>query len=534
MLGVLLTCANRKKSKKPETIRTLRELWQCSVQTYNNNRLIVTHEVEYTFSQCAQVVEKISARLNSSCKKGDCLCVYSTLHLESILTFWACMSAGIIFVPLDPNGAVPSTARILDQVAVKLLFCDYEHHCAINNQFNVPQIVFDEEQEHQLLSRADQHFSAWLEDVSSETVSEPKVSPDTTAVILFTSGTNNVPKGVMLSQNALCESGRLFANSYSWKHPDLLFCPGEMHTMSGLRNPCITSLHSGSAFLLTSRAARSDVFSIIANINNYECTYLNAAPILIRQLLQFSDRIPHHILQNLKAILTTGSNVTEDLVREFFRIYGVPIFNYYGLTETCGFCVAVLPELFENSPGSIGLPIGCQIEIVDENDIIVKPGQVGELKICSPNLMQGYYKTRQLTSKVLKNGWFYTGDLARQREDGMLELVGRKSDIIKNAYTELIHPAEIETVLERHPKVAEAGVCGFYSSLGDERLVAFIVTHATQHTRSSLFEELKKLVYEDLSPHKVPSLFYFRESLPYNTNGKLIRSELVKGMQICK
>ncbi|MGG4472034.1 class I adenylate-forming enzyme family protein, partial [Heyndrickxia faecalis] len=176
-------------------------------------------------------------------------------------------------------------------------------------------------------------------------------------------------------------------------------------------------------------------------------------------------------------------------------------------------------------PGSVGVPIpGVEIKIVDPNDLEVPAGEVGELVVRGDNITPGYYQNREETARVLKNGWLYTGDLAKVDEDGYLYIVDRKKDlIIRGGFN--IYPRDIEELLARHPAVLETAVIGVPDERMGEEVLAFIVKKPGDETSA---QDLAAYCLKHLAKNKVPKKFVFLDDLPRNGVGKILKTQLRK------
>ncbi len=515
---------------------TVSYLFNAAVRKFSERALIIS-DIDgsiFSYSEVNDIVLQIMSRLRAEgMEKGDRICIYSAMRAEGFLLFWAAMSLGLIFVPVDFNWPKGVLRKVIREVRPKMFFCGPE--CANEFESDTPfsrsdmrTVLFDIEEKDSLFDH--QTFSDWLDEPYREapSFSVPEISPGDKAVVLYTSGSTGEPKGAVLSHGSLCRSGQLFTRTFGWSSPDVFFNLGEMHTMSGLRSSAIAVLDAGCSFLVTAPARRSNIFSITECIRLYLCTQLGASPITIKQFVLFKDRVGVSALKSLKSVLSTGNNLSENLMDEFHDHFGIPILNYYGLTETTGLCIGNSLETFRDAHGSIGLALDCEAKIIDPDGSPLEDGQVGELIIRSKNLMSGYYNRKDLEKDIIRDGWLYTGDMAKKRPDGHFVLMGRKRNIIKNAYTELIHLEEVELCIERHPQIAEAAVCGYISVLGDERMAAFIVPSATPKNPMLLFRDLKEYLVAELGAHKIPSVFLMRDQLPRTSAGKILRDQLKK------
>jgi long-chain acyl-CoA synthetase len=194
----------------------------------------------------------------------------------------------------------------------------------------------------------------------------------------------------------------------------------------------------------------------------------------------------------------------------------------YGLSETCGMASFNRPDR-ERKPGSIGLPVeGVAMKSVDEHDAEVPQGAVGEIVICSPHVMKGYFGREDATAEVMRGGWFHTGDMAYVDEEGYFFIVDRKKDmIIRGGYN--VYPREIEEVLYEHPAILEAAVIGVpHESLGEE--VAAVVTLRGGVGASP--DELRAYVKERVAAYKYPRRVWLVDELPKGPTGKILKREI--------
>jgi len=516
-------------SEEAEPPETIGALWADAVTRHADRGLLLDEASgeRMSYAEADAVVGRIAARLAAAgLRRGERIAVCSPQHAEAALLFWAAMRLGLVYVPLDPQLPGGALSGILARLAPRLVFlgtttaCPPEVDQAQAVHFDAPDGT----------ARSGRSFADWLETMpdpgpaTPALIEETAVAPDDPAVILFTSGTAGPPKGVVLSHAALHRSGALMAETYRWRADDLLFSPGDFHTMSGLRNPLVASLHAGAGLLLAGPQPRSSALGVAAAIVQHGVSLLATVPALLRQFLLLQERGSVG-LGRLRAVLCTGSTLTPSVAAAFTAAYHVPVWNYYGLTETAGLCAGVTPGAAA-PPDSFGLPLGCRMRIIDDNGRDLPPAQAGELLVASDRLMTGYFDDPAATAAVLRDGWFATGDLVRRDAQGFLFLLGRRSDAIKDARGELVHPEAVERVLEEHPMVAEAGVCGIRDADGTERLHAGIVQRAGGIPE--LWRELRELVLTRLGPTRLPAQFRQLPELPRGVNAKLNRRRLAE------
>jgi long-chain acyl-CoA synthetase len=174
---------------------------------------------------------------------------------------------------------------------------------------------------------------------------------------------------------------------------------------------------------------------------------------------------------------------------------------------------------------TIGQAIECIVQVVDEHGQIRPSGETGELRVFGLNIMPGYYRRENLTEAVIRNGWFYTGDIAVIDETGKVELKGRQKEIIKTADGLLVYTAEIETILESHPLVQEATVLPILEA-EKEKMLSFVVLIKSVSDPEPIRQELKQYIMERIGDRNIPVEIRFSDSLPRNANGKVLKTAL--------
>lgn len=508
---------------------TVKRLFEQAVRDYAQNRLIISEADDsvFTYADAEAIVRRIASRLCAEgVGAGDRICTVSRDNAEMFLLFWATASIGAVFVPLGPEWPDRVLARVLEQAAPRIVLCDrtaFDQRQEVVQRYRV--LLFDGAgAEEPCLPPA---LADWLEG-APEGVPDRRVAAGDDALIIYTSGSAGEPKGVVLSQGALCRRGRQLVAAWECTPQDVLLSPGPLYGLGGFRNPAIVMLAAGACFVLPSPESRKDLFALLACIPRHHCTCIVTTPSLARQAVRFRDRVAAESLSSLRLVLTTGSMQDRTLAEEFTRAFRVPLLDCYGMTETTGACISMTPQNYRQAAGSIGSPVGCDVQIVDTEDRPVADGADGELCVRGDSLMTGYYQDPELTNRTMRGGWLHTGDLARKRPDGFFELRGRLRNIIKNAHTEAVSFEEVELALERHPLVHEAAVCSFISTRGDEQLAAFVVPTAAGAVSDNLIHELKLHLRQEVGATKVPAVVALKGSLPRSGSGKVMREALKK------
>ncbi len=351
---------------------------------------------------------------------------------------------------------------------------------------------------------------------------EDKSRWDSMGAILYTGGTTGVSKGVMQSHAHLSSNVQQFV---SW-FPDLK--PGEerlvgnfpvFHTagFAAIQNMIIWQAWEN---ILVPRPEPQINMEII---KKYKPTFLPGVPTIFVGLLA-EPAFRKMDLSSIKGFFSGAAPLAADTIRDLKALTGAMMCEVYGSTEAGPF-VTVTPWGGKVKPGTVGIPVpDTDIKIVDiktgEKELPV--GEQGEIVIKGPQIMMGYYKKEKETTEVLKDGWFYSGDIGCFDEDGYLCITDRKKDmIIAGGYN--IYPVELDNVLFEHPKILEACTIGVTDAYRGETVKAFVVVKQGE-TLSE--QEVIDFCKERLAPYKVPKMIAFMDELPKTAVGKILRRKL--------
>ncbi|CEO87547.1 Long-chain-fatty-acid--CoA ligase (part 2) [Syntrophaceticus schinkii] len=240
-------------------------------------------------------------------------------------------------------------------------------------------------------------------------------------------------------------------------------------------------------------------------------------------LLSVLEKPNDYDLQSLRLCIAGGAPTPVELMQVFEEKYKIIILEGDGPTETSPVAYVNPPEL--RKLGSVGPPLnGVWVKIVDDADRELTAGEIGEICIKGPNVMQGYLKRPEATAEAIKDGWFYTGDMGKVDEDGYVYILDRKKDMIIVGGLN-VYPREIEDCLLRHPRVAEAAVIGIPEELRGEVPLALVVLKAGATTTA---EELILYCRRTLANFKCPRQVIFVDSLPKTATGKIDKKQLRK------
>jgi acyl-coenzyme A synthetase/AMP-(fatty) acid ligase len=455
--------------------------------------------------------------------RGDKVVSVSAASAEAALVFWGCMLAGAVFVTIDRTTETEKLARAIGKVGPRAVFTGPEY-AGWAGTIGFKAVSYQPLPDSACHVGAEP-FASWLR-AAPDSYDKRPVAPGDDAAIIFTSGTTGEPRGVVLSHGALAGSGRLMTEAYGWGPQDRLLSAGDFHSMSGLRNPLVAVLCAGASFIVAPHAVRANAPACSELMERLGATILCTVPAFLVQFNLFNEKIAKGFTERLRFVMSAGTPLPDAVARAFETLYRRPVLDYYGLTETAGLCVGVLPGTQDGYRGTIGVPVGAQVRIIGEEGTEAAIGVAGELLIRSGNLMSRYYLDPEATEEAFIDGWYRTRDLCRRRSDGSIELLGRVDDAFKDLRGELTYPYEIEMALERTALVLEAAVCGFVGEDGRPGAAAFVVTRGEGADKGALESELKKSVLARLGPYRTPTIFRFVDALPRCTNGKILRRKL--------
>jgi long-chain acyl-CoA synthetase len=224
----------------------------------------------------------------------------------------------------------------------------------------------------------------------------------------------------------------------------------------------------------------------------------------------------------LRFALCGSAPVPVEVMRQFESLFNCPVVEGYGLSEST--CRATFNPIADRRPGSVGLPIGNEVRVFDDQDGELGPGQIGEIVLRGANVMKGYYRNEAATRDAMRSGWLHTGDLGYRDDEGFFYVVDRKSDMIIRG-GENIYPREIDEVLYQHPLVKEAATVGVPDELYGEEVRAFVVPRPDATVTE---EELLSYCRTRLADFKCPKSIILLDKIPKGPTGKLLKRELIQ------
>jgi len=537
----------KRRLENQEHIRLLYDLAIYNCMHFGSYKMLIYEDQqgvrEYTNVEIAREAIQLAAGLQAlGIEQGDRVIVMMLNCPEVIISYQAIARAGAIIIPVLPLLKGPEVCYIAENSSAKVVITDatllpllrnaladvpsMQHIIATGIEgLSVPAGDFGEKDErlhpvHPLNVHAYSDIVAhgvseaehYLEDLKGV-----RLSPDDTAVTLYTSGTTGRPKGVVLTHR------NVVSNALSGRRGDAAV------TRFGEVQLAVLPLAHGYGLLVSNVAylsgativmhSRFDTTAILSAIERYRVRGFAGVPAMFVALLYTPDADKYDT-SSLQSCVCGSAPLPVAVLEGFEQKFGCQILEGYGLTEASAALTGHRIDM-PRKPGSVGKPIeDVEVLVVNENDNPVPVGEVGEVIARGPNIMQGYYNMPEETAAALRNGWLHTGDMGRFDEDGYLYIVERKKDLIIRGGLN-VYPRDVEEVLNRHPAVIESAVIGIPSERMGEEVKAFVVTRSDVDA-----EALKAYCRELLANYKTPSEIEFVNALPRNIVGKIDKKEL--------
>lgn len=371
-----------------------------------------------------------------------------------------------------------------------------------------------------LRGKEDLLFQAWFpKEKRRRSISEP--SEEDIAILLYTSGTTGVPKAVGLSHQQIyaavqhiIQSHRLTKNDRAYNILPLFHVNAQVVTL-------LSTILSGGSLVMAPKFSASKFWHVVTRD---EITWVSAVPAIISILLQIPKPIerPRH----LRFIRSASAPLSLDISMKFSHTFAIPLIQSYGMTEAASqICVHPIPPL-PRKAASVGLPYGVDLKIIDAQEQEVRAGEAGEIIIRGDNIITSYLDNAG--SDSFQGGWFHTGDVGYEDEDGYVYIVGRKKELI-NRGGEKVSPYEVEQVIRNVPGVEQAAVIGLPDMKYGERIVAFITRDKSKQLADQFVADaVMAQCRSSLSPQKCPEQVIVIDRIPVGPTGKVQRSLLKK------
>lgn len=513
---------------------SLADYWQQTARAMPDKIAVVdNHGATYTYSALDHAASCLANwMLAKGIESGDRIAFQLPGWCEFTVIYLACLKTGAVSVPLLPSCREAELVWVLNKCQAKMFFAPtlfkqtrpVDLILPLQNQ--LPQLQQIVGVDKLAPATSSLSLSQILADNTPLTTAIT-VHGDELAAVLFTSGTEGLPKGVMLTHNNILASERAYCARLNLTWQDVFMMPAPLGHATGF-------LHGVTApFLIGARSVLLDIFTpdaCLALLEQQRCTCMLGATPFVYDLLNLLEKQPAD-LSALRFFLCGGTTIPKKVARECQQ-RGIKLLSVYGSTESSPHAVVNLDDPLPRFMHTDGYAAaGVEIKVVDDARKTLPPGCEGEEASRGPNVFMGYFDEPELTARALdEEGWYYSGDLCRMDEDGYIKITGRKKDIIVRG-GENISSREVEDILLQHPKIHDACVVAMPDERLGERSCAYVVLKAPHHSLS-LEEVVAFFSRKRVAKYKYPEHIVVIEKLPRTVSGKiqkfLLRKDIMR------
>ena len=504
-----------------------------------------------TYQEMDLITDRLAAGLASiGIKKGDRVGIFMPNTPQFVMAYFAVLKLGAIVVAVNPLYTAREIVHQTNDAGLEVMLVMSNFYNMVkevqaetkiktlvvsNIKETLPSILaflFTLTKEKKdgfriQLSESDYWMQDLINDHQPDQRPQVEVTADDNALFQYSGGTTGRSKA------AIAMHRNLVANAIQIRSWMIEAKDGEETVLMALPLFHVYGMVAGMLFGIRIGAALvmvpnpRDLKDLLGNAQKYKTTIFPGVPTLYNLINNSPEaQAGKYDLSSIKACISGSAPLMRETKEQFEKLTGGVVFEGYGLSEapTASHCN---PLLGENRTGSIGLPfpdVDCRIVSLDDEVTDLSVGEIGELVIKGPMVMKGYHNMPTETSNALRDGWLYTGDIARMDEDGYFYIVDRKKELIKPGGFQ-VWPREVEEVISEHPNVIEAGVAGIPDPYRGETVKAWVVVKPGETLDE---EEIKAWCAKSLADFKVPDHVEFRDELPKTTIGKILRRELVR------
>ncbi|WP_208744369.1 medium-chain fatty-acid--CoA ligase [Citrobacter portucalensis] len=506
---------------------SLGDYWNQTARAMPDKIAVVdNHGASYTYAALDSAASSLATWfLACGIQPGDRIAFQLPGWCEFTIIYLACLKTGAISVPLLPAWREAELVWVLNKCKAKIFFAPtlfkqtrpVDLILPLQNQLpHLQQIVAVDKLAPATTSLA---LSQLL--LAPPLTQTTNVHADELAAVLFTSGTEGMPKGVMLTHNNILASERAYCARLNLTWQDVFLMPAPLGHATGF-------LHGVTApFLIGARSVLLDIFTPTACLELLEqqhCTCVLGATPFVYDMLCSMEKRPRD-LSSLRFFLCGGTTIPQKIARDCQQL-GIKLLSIYGSTESSPHALVNLDDSLSRMMNTDGYAAaGVEIKVVDEARNTLPAGVEGEEASRGPNVFMGYLDEPELTARALdQDGWYYSGDLCRMDDAGYIKITGRKKDIIVRG-GENISSREVEDILLQHPRIHDACVVAMPDERLGERSCAYVVLKPPHHSLS-LESVVAFFSRKRVAKYKSPEHIVIVEKLPRTASGKVQKYQL--------
>ena len=517
-----------------------------SALSFPENVAMIFAGKKFSYRELQEKVDALAkAFITLGVKKGERVALLLPNSPPYVIGYYAILKVGGIVVTLNPLAVEREILHFLQHAEVRtilvaeplfsriaqvapqsslenILIACLREWAEAKKPFEGPKVSFPPKR-----SKGIYLLEPLLEKHSGKKVPAISLHPEDEAVLQYTGAISEGIKGVVLTH------GNLVANTQqisSWivrarRGKEVVISVLPFFHVYGMAVAMNVPIHLGATLIIL---PRFEVMGTLQAIKRYQPTFFAGVPTMFVALSQEKNAEKYN-LSSLRVCYSGAAHLSVDVLDDFEKLTGARIIEGYGLAEASP-ATHCNPVFGKRKTGSIGLPYPdtlARIVDLETGEESLSPGEIGELCIKGPQVMKGYWKLPEETARTVRNGWLYTGDIARMDDEGYFYILDIKKDmIIAGGFN--IYPKDIDQILAEHPKVAQAVAVGIPDRYRGETVEAFVVLKPGQ---SATEEEILEFCRKNLAKYKVPTQVEFRESLPKVSSNKILR-RLLRQMAI--
>ena len=522
-----------------------------SARKYPDSPCTIFKGAVITYREMNELTDRLAAGIAElGVKKGDRVGIFMPNSPQFVLTFFGILKAGGVVVSINPLYKPTEIEHQVNDAGMEIMFVMSNFYQLVKQtqpSTKIKKIVVTNIKEYLspvlaflfgLTKENKGGFRVelapgdiWLKDLIAKHKPEerPKldIGPEDVAIFQYSGGTTGISKAaIALHRNLIANALQVrdwMPGAEDGKETVLMAIP--LFHVYGMVAGMLFAIRTGAGMVMIPNPR--DMTDVLTSIQKYKTTIFPGVPTQYNAINNHPDvKAGKYNLSTIKACISGSAPLMRDTKEKFEALTGGKLCEGYGLSEapTATHCN---PVNGENRTGSIGLPlpdVDCRIVSLDDGVTVLKTGEEGELCIQGPQVMKGYHNMPTETTNTLRDGWLYTGDIARMDEDGYFYIVDRKKELIKPGGYQ-VWPREVEEVIAKYPKVLEVGVAGVVDAYRGETVKAWVVLKPGE---TATEEEIREFCKTKMAPFKVPTQVEFRNELPKTTVGKVLRRELVR------
>jgi len=529
----------------------LHRLLEDAAKKYPNTPCTIFHGAKITYKEMNEITDRLSAALAGlGVKKGDRVGIFLPNTPQFVMAFFAILKAGGVVVANNPMYKPDEIEHFANDSGMEIMFVMSRFYPTVkkaqpktklktlivtNIKEALPstlRMLYTLAKEKKAgdrvqLAQGDLWMQELLQRYSPKDRPKIEIGPEDVAIFQYSGGTTGISKGaIALHRNLVANAVQIrewMPEAEEGKEMVMMAIP-LFHVYGMVAGMCF-AIRAASSMVMVPNPRETK--EILENIQKFKCSIYPGVPTMYIAINNHPDvKAGKYNLRSIKACISGSAPLLRDTKDRFEALTGGKLVEGYGLSEapTATHCN---PINGKNPPGSIGIPlpdVDARIISLEDEVAVLPPGEVGELVIKGPQVMKGYHNMPTETANTLRDGWLYTGDIARMDEEGFFYIVDRKKELIKPGGLQ-VWPRDVEEVIAANPKVLEVGVIGIPDPYRGETVMACVVLKPGE---TATVDEIRDWCREKLANYKVPTHVEFRDSLPRTTVGKVLRRELLR------